>query len=84
MLAVYAGMLVLIGIVILVTALKWLASGESDRLAVIGNLLSLGTLLLALVAGIVALAGNRASQPPGASQFPGRGPQRICVLRNPR
>jgi hypothetical protein len=37
MLAVYAGMLVLIGIVILVTALKWLASGESDRLAVIGN-----------------------------------------------
>ena len=54
MLAVYAGLLILIAIVIGAASVSWLTSGGSDRLAVIANLLSLGTLLLALVAGIVA------------------------------
>lgn len=61
MLAVYAGLLILIAIVIAITALSWLTSGSSDRLAVIGNLLSFGTLLLAVVAGIVALAAYSAA-----------------------
>lgn len=61
MLAVYAGLLILIAVIIGLAALKWLTSGSSDRLAVIGNLLSLGTLLLALVAGIVALAAYSAA-----------------------
>jgi hypothetical protein len=56
MLAVYAGMLVVIAVAIGVCVLYWLSSSTSDRLAVIGNFLSLGTLLLALFAGIVALA----------------------------
>lgn len=61
MLAVYAGLLILIAAVIGAAALSWLTSGSGDRLAVIGNLLSLGTLLLALVAGIVALAAYSAA-----------------------
>ena len=61
MLAVYGGLLVLIAVVIGLGALRWLSSSSSDRLAVIGNLLSLGTLLLALVAGIVALAAYSAA-----------------------
>ena len=61
MLAVYGMLLVLVAVVVAVTALNWLSSGKSDRLAVIGNLLSLGTLLLALVAGIVALAAYSAA-----------------------
>jgi hypothetical protein len=61
MLAVYGGLLVLIAIVIGDASLHWLSSGSSDRLAVIGNLLSFGTLLLALVAGIVALAAYSAA-----------------------
>lgn len=56
MLAVYAGLLILIAAVIGAASQSWLTSRSDDRLAVIGNLLSLGTLLLALVAGIVALA----------------------------
>lgn len=60
-LAVYAGMLVLVTIVITVMVLNWLGSRSSDRLAVISNLLSFGTLLLALVAGIVALAAYSAA-----------------------
>ncbi len=61
MLAVYAGLLVLIAGVIGVTTLIWLNSATSDRLAVISNLLAFGTLLLALVAGIVALAAYSAA-----------------------
>ncbi len=61
MLAVYAGLLILIAIVIGAATLSWLSSPSTDRLAVIGNLLSLGTLLLALVAGIVALAAYSAA-----------------------
>jgi hypothetical protein len=61
MLAVYGLLLTLIAVVVAVTALNWLNSSSSDRLAVIGNLLSLGTLLLALVAGIVALAAYSAA-----------------------
>jgi hypothetical protein len=61
MLAVYAGLLILIAVVIGLAALKWLTSPSGDRLVVIGNLLSLGTLLLALVAGIVALAAYSAA-----------------------
>src|SRR6266851_2515131 len=56
MLAVYAGLLVVITLAIGACVLYWLSSSSSDRLAVIGNFLSFGTLLLALVAGIVALA----------------------------
>ena len=41
MLAVYAGLLILIAVVIGAASLKWLTSGSDDRLAVIGNLLSL-------------------------------------------
>jgi hypothetical protein len=55
MLAVYTALLIIIALVIGVFALLWLLSPSSDRLAVIANLLALGTLLLALVAGIVAL-----------------------------
>jgi len=61
MLAVYAGLLILIAVVIGAASLSWLTSRSSDRLAVIGNLLSLGTLLLALVAGVVALAAYSAA-----------------------
>jgi hypothetical protein len=61
MLAVYGGLLVLIAVVVAVMVLNWLGSRSDDRLAVIGNLLSLGTLLLALVAGIVALAAYSAA-----------------------
>jgi hypothetical protein len=61
MLAVYAGLLIIIALVIGAWSLRWLTSGSTDRLAVIGNLLSLGTLLLALVAGIVALAAYSAA-----------------------
>jgi hypothetical protein len=61
MLAVYAGLLILIALVIGAASVTWLTSGSSDRIAVIGNLLSLGTLLLALVAGIVALAAYSAA-----------------------
>jgi hypothetical protein len=61
MLAVYAGLLMLIAVVIGAASLTWLTSGADDRLAVIGNLLTLGTLLLALVAGIVALAAYSAA-----------------------
>jgi hypothetical protein len=61
MLAVYAGLLILIAAVIGVWALRWLSSASSDHLTVISNLLSLGTLLLALVAGIVALAAYSAA-----------------------
>jgi hypothetical protein len=60
-LAVYAGMLVLVTLVIAVLSLSWLHSSSSDRLEVIGNFLALGTLLLALVAGIVALAAYSAA-----------------------
>jgi hypothetical protein len=56
MLVVYAGLLVLITLAIGITVLAWLLSSSDDRLAVIANLLAFGTLLLALVAGIVALA----------------------------
>jgi hypothetical protein len=61
MLAVYGGLLILIAVVVAVTALNWLSSRSSDRLAVIGNLVSFGTLLLAVVAGIVALAAYSAA-----------------------
>jgi hypothetical protein len=61
MLAVYAGLLLLIAVVIGVAALSWLTSRSDDRLAVISNFLALGTLLLALVAGIVALAAYSAA-----------------------
>lgn len=61
MLAVYAGVLILIALVIGIAALLWLSSPSSDRLAVIANLLALGTLLLALVAGIIALAAYSAA-----------------------
>ena len=43
------------------TSLTWLTSSSNDRLAVISNFLSFGTLLLALIAGIVALAAYSAA-----------------------
>lgn len=61
MLAIYAGLLILIALAIGIITLLWLSSPNSDRLAVIANLLSFGTLLLALVAGIVALAAYSAA-----------------------
>jgi hypothetical protein len=56
MLAVYAVVLLLVVILIGGISLSWLSSGNSDHLEVVGNFLALGTLLLALVAGIIALA----------------------------
>jgi hypothetical protein len=61
MLAVYAGLLILIAAVIGSASLAWLTSTSADRLAVISNFLALGTLLLALIAGIVALAAYSAA-----------------------
>jgi hypothetical protein len=61
MLAVYAGMLVIVAVVIGVVSLLQLSSPSKDRVAIIGNFLSLGTLLLALVAGIIALAAYTAA-----------------------
>ena len=61
MLAVYAGLLILIAAAIGGASLAWLTSRSDDRLAVISNFLSFGTLLLALVAGIVALAAYAAA-----------------------
>ena len=61
MLAVYAGLLILIAGAIGGASLTWLTSRSDDRLAVISNFLSFGTLLLALVAGIVALAAYSAA-----------------------
>jgi hypothetical protein len=61
MLVVYALLLIGIGVVIAVVCLAWLFSSTSDRLTVIANMLSFGTLLLAVVAGIVALAAYSAA-----------------------
>jgi hypothetical protein len=61
MLAVYAGLLILIAVATGVVTFKWLSSPSQDHLVVIGNFLMLGTLLLALVAGIVALAAYSAA-----------------------
>jgi hypothetical protein len=60
-LAVYTGLLITIMVVTVAIALKWLSSAAQDRIGVIANFLSLGTLLLALVAGIVALAAYSAA-----------------------
>jgi hypothetical protein len=60
-LAVYAGLLVIVVVGTVIFALPWLSSPSQDRLAVIANFLSLGTLLLALIAGIVALAAYSAA-----------------------
>lgn len=56
MLAVYLTLLILVTAGTLAIADTWLHSRSDDRLAVIANFLSLGTLALALVAGIIALA----------------------------
>jgi len=61
MLAVYAGLLTLVTVATGVTTFTWLSSPSQDHLVVIGNFLMLGTLLLALVAGIVALAAYSAA-----------------------
>jgi hypothetical protein len=61
MLAVYAVLLILIAAAIGGASLTWLTSRSDDRLAVISNFLSFGTLLLALVAGVVALAAYSAA-----------------------
>lgn len=60
-LGVYAGLLILVIAAIGGASIAWLSSSSSDRVAVIGNFLALGTLLLALVAGIVALAAYTAA-----------------------
>lgn len=59
MLAVSGGLLILVTIGIGTAILLWPTG--SDRVAVIANLLAFGTLLLALVAGIVALAAYSAA-----------------------
>lgn len=61
MLAVYAVVLLLIVALIGGIALTWLSSHNSNHLMIIGNFLTLGTLLLALVAGIIALAAYTAA-----------------------
>jgi hypothetical protein len=61
MLAVYVALLLGIALLIGAWCLDWVFSSSNDRLAVIANLLSFGILLLALVAGIVALAAYSAA-----------------------
>jgi hypothetical protein len=51
----YGLLLSIVTLAILTGSLVWLLSGRTDHLAVIGNFLSLGTLALALIAGLVAL-----------------------------
>jgi len=55
-LAIAAASAAIITLVPLIFSLAWLLGRTGDRAAVIGNFLSLGTFLLALAAGIVALA----------------------------
>jgi hypothetical protein len=55
MLAGYTLMLVAVAYIVLYNVVSWLPSRRDDRLAVIANFLAGGTLLLALLAGIVAL-----------------------------
>jgi hypothetical protein len=61
MLAVYGVLLIIIAAATAAAVIHWLSSPDQDRIAVIGNFLSFGTLLLALVAGIVALAAYSAA-----------------------
>jgi hypothetical protein len=61
MLAVYGVCFVIIIAVTGGTSIYWLHSASTARLAVIANFLSLGTLLLAVLAGIVALAAYAAA-----------------------
>jgi hypothetical protein len=61
MLAVYGALLIIIAAATAAVAIPWLSSPSQDKIAVIGNFLALGTLLLALVAGIVALAAYSAA-----------------------
>ena len=81
MLVVYALLLIAITVLVGAFALNWLSSTKDDRLAVISNFLTLGTLLLALVAGIVALVAYAAAtgQPDLTVQFmlPGGGFNKI-------
>ncbi len=79
MLTVYAGLLVVIMLATGAAAIRWLSSRRDDRVAVIGNFLSLGTLLLALVAGVVAIAAYSAATglPDLKLQF--TGPDGRCV-----
>jgi uncharacterized membrane protein len=56
MLAVYLALLILVTAGTLAVAGTWLHSRADDRVAVIAKFLSIGTLALALVAGIIALA----------------------------
>jgi hypothetical protein len=60
-LMVSAGSLGIIAVAVVVFSSAWLSSRNDDHLAVIANFLSLGTLLLALVAGIIALAAYSAA-----------------------
>lgn len=77
-LVVYVVLIVVVTVVIGVCVLNWISSSSDDSLAVIGNFLSLGTFLLALVAGIVALvAYSAATGLPDLNlifQLPGHGP----------
>jgi hypothetical protein len=61
MLAAYAVVLLLVVALIGGISLSWLSSGNSLHLVIIGNFLALGTLLLALVAGIIALTAYTAA-----------------------
>jgi hypothetical protein len=61
MLTVYGVLLITVTVGTGVAALSWLSSTSQDHLAVIANFLTLGTLLLALIAGIIALAAYSAA-----------------------
>jgi hypothetical protein len=60
-LAVATVSLVIITAVTVIFSFGWLSSRSDDRVAVIANFLSLGTFLLALAAGIIALAAYSAA-----------------------
>jgi hypothetical protein len=53
--------LVIIAIVTVIFSFGWLSSRSDDRVAVIANFLSLGTFLLALAAGVIALVAYSAA-----------------------
>jgi hypothetical protein len=55
MLSFYALLLVAVALVVLIVVLAWSSSKHDDRLAVIANFFAGGTLILALLAGFVAL-----------------------------
>src|SRR5690349_6714785 len=69
MLIFYTLLLFAVGLMVLIIVLVWSSSKHDDRLAVIANFLAGGTLLLALLAGFVALQAYAAATGPPDLKF---------------